>query len=115
MYECRLVDRGKALFAVGILNARAAGGGPSRDVFATGRLVARGLKAGGTPYGIGLWNSPYSKQILGRDFRDLSRIKREIDRLGLFNPGKAFAMTTNSNFPVPGWAYRIAVGLTGSL
>jgi glycolate oxidase len=115
LYECRLVDSGKALFAVGILNDRAVGGGPTRDVLATGQVVARGLKAGGTPYGIGLWNSPYSKQILGRDFGDLSRIKREIDRLGLFNPGKVFAMTTNSNFPVPGWAYRIAVGLTGSL
>ncbi|MFH1312791.1 MAG: FAD-binding oxidoreductase [Candidatus Eisenbacteria bacterium] len=113
--ECRLVDSGRALFAVGILNDRAAGRGPTRDVLATGRVVARGVKAGGIPYGIGLWNSPYSKRILGGDFRDLSRIKREIDRLGLFNPGKVFAMTTSSSFPVPGWAYRCAVGLTGRL
>jgi glycolate oxidase len=115
LFEYKLVDRGLTLFSAGILSGNFAGRGPTRDVAATGCIVAKGVKAGGTPYGIGLWNSPYSKRVLGGEFRDLATIKREIDRLGLCDPGKVFGMTTRSGFPVPGWVYRCVIGLTASL
>ena len=114
LYECRLVDGGRVLLSVGAVGPEGGGGLPTRDVFLTGRVAALALKAGGLPYGIGLWNSPHSRRILGRDFRDLRTVKREIDRLGLVNPGKVFTFTAKSGFPVPRWAYRFAVSLAGA-
>jgi glycolate oxidase len=109
LYECQLVDRGRALVAVGIRGDEGSASGLTRDVRATSYIMDLGVRAGGRPYGIGLWNSAYSRRILGKNYKNLRLVKTEIDRLGLLNPGKLFSMTTNRGFPVPGWIYRSAV------
>jgi glycolate oxidase len=109
VYECHLVDRGRALLMVTYLIDERRPAGLVRDVLATARAASLGMKAGGMPYGIGLWNSAYSKSILGREYKRIKAIKREVDRLGILNPGKFFGLTTNAGLPVPGWVYKSIV------
>lgn len=51
-----------------------------------------GARLGGTCYGVGLWNTPYLKRLHPAAARKrLRRRKKEIDPLGLMNPGKLYA------------------------
>ncbi len=109
--DCQVIDSGKALVTVSCLAGDDTEVKPKRDVATTGRVAALGVRHGGVPYGIGLWNSAYSKLILGRGYKRLKEIKDEIDRLGILNPGKFFSLKTGLGFPVPGWLYRAGVGL----
>lgn len=50
-----------------------------------------GYKLGGTPYGVGLWNTPYLGRIYAKS--ELQRIrerKRKLDPKGIMNPGKVY-------------------------
>lgn len=111
-FECRAVDRGKNLVTAGF---KAGGGGLSpMRAFALARgMVATGVAMGGVPYGVGIWNSPYIDVILGGRKKGLRRIKSEVDRLRIMNPGKFFSMTTRSGLPVPGWVLRAYLGVAG--
>jgi glycolate oxidase len=110
--ECRAVGRGTNLVTV---DCGAVPGGLSpMGAFAFARsVVAAGAGMGGVPYGAGLWNSPYIDVILGGRKKELRRVKREVDRLRIMNPGKFFSMTTRSGLPVPGWALRAYLGVAG--
>lgn len=107
LYECHLVDRHQVLLVAGRPVEGGAESGLIRDVFTTAHIVSLAVASGGRPYGIGLWNTAYSRFVFGKEYGRLRLIKREIDRLGLLNPGKLFSMTTSSGCPVPGWLYRV--------
>lgn len=112
LFECRAVDRGRNLVTLGYRSKR-----QSLDplkAFARVRgFTAAGAGMGGVPYGVGLWNSPYIDVILGKRKKELRRVKSEVDRLRIMNPGKFFSMTTRSGLRVPGWAMRAYFGFAG--
>ncbi|MEM1984946.1 MAG: hypothetical protein QXW76_06770, partial [Candidatus Korarchaeum sp.] len=47
-------------------------------------------KMGGMPYSTGLFLSYETKNLLGREYADIFRFKKEVDPNGLLNPGKVF-------------------------
>ncbi len=53
-------------------------------------LTARARKAGGVPYGVGIWNTPFARTRFGERFDQLKERKRALDPQGLLNPGKFF-------------------------
>jgi FAD/FMN-containing dehydrogenase len=110
--EFRAVTRGTTLVTAA---CGAGGDGPgSIKAFARVRgLVAAGARLRGVPYGAGIWNSPYINVILGGRRKELRRIKGEVDRLRIMNPGKFFSITTRSGLPVPGWALRAYLAMAG--
>ena len=86
---------------------------PLRALARVRGMVARGVGMGGVPYGVGLWNSPYIDVVLGSRKKELRRIKSEVDRLRIMNPGKFFHMTTRSGLRIPGWAMSAYFGIAG--
>jgi FAD/FMN-containing dehydrogenase len=112
-YVCQLVDRTRVLVRVGCVRGEAGQNRLFRDIGLTNRVVDVGLSVGGQPYGVGIWNTCYAGRALGSDYKRLKRLKDEIDRLGILNPGKVFSLRTNLGLPVFGWMYRAAVRLTG--
>ncbi len=110
--ECRAVDRGTTLLTVGC-GAQPGSVSPLQAFALIRSIVAAGAGMGGVPYGVGLWNSPYIDVILRGRIKELRRIKSEVDRLRIMNPGKFFSMTTRSGLRVPGWAMRAFLGLVG--
>lgn len=112
MCEYTLVGRGLVMIRAGRLD-EGRRGLLLRDVPATAKLASLAAGLGGMPYGLGIWNSSYSRLALGDYHRDFKVIKRETDRIGILNPGKFFGMTTNSGIPVPGWLFSIGIRLAG--
>ncbi|HJZ13163.1 MAG TPA: FAD-binding protein, partial [Acidobacteriota bacterium] len=55
-------------------------------------LTQAGIRLGGRPYGIGIWNSPFLKYKFGDDLERLKQYKKQIDPHSLFNPGKFFEL-----------------------
>jgi FAD/FMN-containing dehydrogenase/ferredoxin len=53
-------------------------------------LTQAGIRLGGRPYGIGIWNSPFLKHKFGSRLSDLRYYKISNDPQGIFNPGKFF-------------------------
>ncbi|MGD8628279.1 MAG: FAD-binding oxidoreductase, partial [bacterium] len=111
MCEYTLADRG--LVMVRAMRGGSGHGRFRRDVPATLKLVSLAAGLGGRPYGLGIWNSPYSRLALGEYYRNFRVIKRETDRIGILNPGKFFRITTNRGVPVPGWLFHIGLRLAG--
>jgi FAD/FMN-containing dehydrogenase len=113
--QCQIVDRNRMLVMVAYHPGEAGHDELLRDVVATNRIVEFGIRSGGYPYGIGIWNTPYAKQVFGPELKRLRRLKHEIDRLGILNPGKFFSLRTNAGIPVTKWLYRTAIRLTGKV
>lgn len=58
-------------------------------------LTRVGIRHGGRPYGIGIWNAPFVRAAIPMErLRDLARRKHELDPHGLVNPGKFFRVGT---------------------
>ncbi|MBZ5637795.1 MAG: FAD-binding protein [Acidobacteriia bacterium] len=58
-------------------------------------LTRAGMRRGGRPYGIGIWNAPFVRAAFPAErLRELARRKRELDPHGLVNPGKFFRVRT---------------------
>src|SRR5262249_18663501 len=53
-------------------------------------LTQLGIRMGGRPYGIGIWNTPFLKKKYGDTANLLRKFKGSQDPNGLFNPGKFF-------------------------
>jgi FAD/FMN-containing dehydrogenase/ferredoxin len=53
-------------------------------------LTQAGIRMGGRPYGIGIWNSPFLKHKYGSKLTALKNFKKQNDADYLFNPGKFF-------------------------
>ena len=61
-----------------------------------------GTRLGGSPYGIGTWNSPsLRKRYPAKTVHDMRRMKKEIDPHGVLNPGKFFRLRARF-FNIPG-------------
>lgn len=72
-------------------------------------LTHLGLRLGGRPYGLGIWNTPF----IGRRFdrarrRALARSKAAVDPWRMLNPGKFFAIRTRF-WSLPGLIFLPAV------
>ncbi len=113
LMDIQVVDRGLALVMTCYLTDRHDLPPVVRDVPLTVRTSLAAIRHGGRPYGIGIWNSPFSKNILGKERKNLEVIKKDTDRLKILNPGKFFSLTTGSGLPVWGWTYRIGLHMIG--
>jgi len=111
MCEYTLVERGRVM--VRVSSPGSGIGRMQRDVPTTAKVVSLAAGLGGQPYGLGIWNSPYCRLVLGEYHRDFKVIKRETDRIGILNPGKFFRITTNHGVMVPGWLFSIGLRLAG--
>jgi FAD/FMN-containing dehydrogenase/ferredoxin len=68
-------------------------------------LVHLGVRLGGRPYGLGIWNSPFfHRRYDSTQRRTLLKRKAELDPAGLLNPGKFFSLRTKLG-GVPGWFF----------
>jgi len=56
-------------------------------------LTQAGIRMGGRPYGIGIWNSPFLKHKYGSKLGSLRKFKKNVDSAWLFNPGKFFELS----------------------
>jgi FAD/FMN-containing dehydrogenase/NAD-dependent dihydropyrimidine dehydrogenase PreA subunit len=58
-------------------------------------LTRAGVRRGGRPYGVGIWNAPFVRAAVpAKRLKDLARRKCELDPGGLVNPGKFFRVRT---------------------
>jgi FAD/FMN-containing dehydrogenase/ferredoxin len=72
-------------------------------------LVQLATRLGGSPYGIGLWNTPFMRKRYPADTRrELRRLKKEMDPKGILNPRKFFGLRTRF-FNGPGLFFKPAV------
>ncbi|HUV03011.1 MAG TPA: FAD-binding protein [Desulfobacteria bacterium] len=69
-------------------------------------LTRLGLKFGGVPYGVGIWNSPFLSDKYDKEtLRSYKAYKRAVDPQNILNPNKFFAVKTKwAN--VPGMLFR---------
>ncbi|MGQ9811253.1 MAG: FAD-binding oxidoreductase [bacterium] len=75
----------------------------------TFRIVSQAISSGGRAYGVGVWNTFFSKITLGSDYRALKQVKRETDRLGLLNSGRFFGLRSGWGIPIPGFLLKAAL------
>lgn len=54
------------------------------------KLAATGLHLGAQPYNLGLWYAPFA-ELKFPNYKELRAFKRQVDPLGLFNPGKSLS------------------------
>lgn len=67
------------------------------------------VELGGIPYGVGLFNAFYAKEIHGIKFADLMRLKKQLDPRKVMNPGKALHCMTRFKIALPKFAYGTAM------
>ncbi len=71
-------------------------------------LVHQGVRCGGHPYGLGIWNTPFlAASYSAADRHRLARRKQELDPRQLLNPNKFFGIRTRF-FNLPGLLFRPA-------
>jgi ferredoxin len=69
-------------------------------------LTRLGLKFGGVPYGIGIWNTPFINDKYDTKTLELYRAyKKEVDPNNILNPNKFFAVKTKMA-NIPGIAFK---------
>jgi glycolate oxidase len=79
-------------------------------------ITAIGLKAGGGPYGFGIWNSFFLNDVFGEaKVREMKERKRRLDPNNIMNPGKLYQVKTRYGIPLWGSVYRIFLSLLGIL
>jgi glycolate oxidase len=60
----------------------------------TGKLHRAAISSGGRPYGVGVWNTPYIKNIYGpKELSERRKLKTLIDPNDIMNPGKVYYPT----------------------
>ncbi|MBW2674941.1 MAG: FAD-binding oxidoreductase [Deltaproteobacteria bacterium] len=70
------------------------------------------LAVGGKPYGVGVWNSFYIKQVYGnRRVREMRELKRRLDPDNIMNPGKFYKVQTRFGIPLTSSMYRLGTFL----
>jgi FAD/FMN-containing dehydrogenase len=113
LVDVQVVDRGLALAVTCRLMDRCDSPRVIRDVPLTVETSLAAIRHGGRPHGLGIWNSPLAKHVLGKERKSLKAIKDETDRLNILNPGKFFSLTTGGGLPVWGLTYRIGLRMIG--
>ena len=79
-------------------------------------ITAVGLRAGGGPYGFGIWNSFFLKQVYGEEkVREMKERKKRLDPNDVMNPGKMYQVKTKYGIPLWGTAFKIFTSLLGVL
>ncbi|MBA7673248.1 putative FAD-linked oxidoreductase [subsurface metagenome] len=79
-------------------------------------ITAVGLRAGGGPYGFGIWNSFFLKDVYGDEkVREMKERKKRMDPNDVLNPGKMYQVKTKYGIPLYGTAYKIFTSLLGLL
>jgi glycolate oxidase len=69
-------------------------------------LVRMAVQYGGSPYGVGIWNTPYITSKYSRNqLKRLRRIKQEIDPQDILNPNKFFKVKGRF-FSIPSFFFR---------
>ena len=75
-----------------------------------------GMKAGGRPYGFGIWNAFYLAQVYGEEkVREMKDRKRRVDPQDIMNPGKLYKVKTKYGIPLWGRAFRLFTWILGAL
>ncbi|MDR3602385.1 MAG: FAD-binding oxidoreductase [Desulfosporosinus sp.] len=67
------------------------------------------IKLGGIPYGVGLFNAFYAKEIHGAKLAELIRLKKSLDPRNIMNPGKATHCSTRFRITLPKFAYGMGM------
>ncbi|AFL99224.1 FAD/FMN-dependent dehydrogenase [Desulfitobacterium dehalogenans ATCC 51507] len=67
------------------------------------------IDLGGVPYGAGLFNAFYAKEIHGERFDELVQLKKELDPRKVMNPGKAIHCMTRFKIALPKFAYGLGM------
>ncbi|TGE31503.1 FAD-binding oxidoreductase [Desulfosporosinus sp. Sb-LF] len=67
------------------------------------------IKLGGIPYGVGLFNAFYAKEIHGAKLAELVRLKKILDPRNIMNPGKATHCSTRFRITLPKFAYGMGM------
>ncbi len=79
-------------------------------------ITAVGLRAGGGPYGFGIWNSFFLKEVYGDEkVREMKERKKRLDPNDIMNPGKMYQVKTKYGIPLWGTAFKIFTSLLGVL
>jgi glycolate oxidase len=79
-------------------------------------ITSVGLKAGGGPYGFGIWNSFFLKDVYGDEkVREMKSRKRRMDPGNIMNPGKMYQVRTKYGIPLWGTVFRIFTSFLGVL
>jgi len=79
-------------------------------------ITSVGLKAGGRPYGFGIWNSFYLRDVFGNDkVKEMKDRKKRMDPKNIMNPGKMYQVKTKFGIPLWGFAFKIFTSLLGIL
>ena len=63
----------------------------------------------GVPYGAGLFNAFYAKEIHGEKFAGLVQLKKQLDPRNVMNPGKAIHCMTRFKIALPKFAYGMGM------
>ncbi|MDP6458868.1 MAG: FAD-binding oxidoreductase [Candidatus Bathyarchaeota archaeon] len=75
-----------------------------------------GLKAGGRPYGFGIWNTFYFRDVHGEEkVREMKELKRTLDPRDIMNPGKMYQIKTRYGIPLWGTLYRVMTFFLGAM
>ena len=71
-----------------------------------------GLKAGGGPYGIGIWNAFFLHATYGAEkVRELKARKRRLDPRDIMNPGKLYQVMTRFGVPLWGTFFKLGISM----
>ncbi|MGD2201138.1 MAG: FAD-binding oxidoreductase [Candidatus Bathyarchaeota archaeon] len=75
-----------------------------------------GLKAGGRPYGFGIWNAFFLKDVYGEErVKEMKDMKGRMDPGNIMNPGKMYQVRTKYGIPLWGTAFKIFTSFLGIL
>jgi len=71
-------------------------------------ITSMGLKADGRPYGFGIWNSFFLRDVYGEArVREMKERKKRLDPSDIMNPGKLYQVKTKFGIPLWGSVYRL--------
>ncbi len=73
------------------------------------------LTLGGTPYGVGLFNAFYSREIHGARLEKLKLLKKKLDPQNIMNPGKSMKHMTRYGIALPRSLYGATMRSFGML
>ena len=79
-------------------------------------ITSVGLKADGGPYGFGIWNAFFLKDVYGDEkVSKVKERKRKVDPNKIMNPGKMYQVKTRYGFPLWGTVFMIFTAFLGVL
>lgn len=71
--------------------------------------IAQGLN--GQPYSIGLWLSPYARNVFNANLKEMKTKKKQIDPYGIFNRNKVYGFNVPRFFPLFPWNLILRIGI----